>query len=578
MAGLTDEERWGFDVKGFLHLRGALSEAEQVQCRRLARVSLEQEEPGVSNPASLGAALNGHPTVRRCLSLLGPAPSQERPWQLVDETDGWGLGAHSRTIPRAGTPGRSYRVTHQLQHRDEKKPLAEMGGGLMFSDALVAVVALSSRTAGEKGGLVCVPASHKSTVPAPPELLSGLDDFSQHGEPLVVLPALEEGDVLVMCSSLLRGFRPWDARPQRLLQAEFLSSDAASARAFARLPTPDDGSSAEASWTEGMTDEVKVVLGLELSPGAGPPPLLVIGENFSGGQEVPSVVLEPRYAAFNSERHHPSLYLTPASVMPSPSICPREFFFFDLTGYLVVRGLGSPELIARANQAIDACAHLITGGECQHEDNVYGTAGSAKLTGRTRMTLGQLLKLPHPHNLVFREMVAHAGVVQRLLWMQGAGFKANLGLAICSEAGCAGQTLHGNPFASPGRSYAEYTQQNGRVYTGSVNVAWALHSVTATSESGDGGFVVVPGSHKAAFDMPSTDPADTTEQHKGVVHPLMQPGDCVFFMGGATAHGAWRNDNPEKPRRVALFNYLSKDIAGDVAGGGLLYQPARAAL
>eukprot|EP01050_Picozoa_sp_SAG11_P008751 SAG11_NODE_786_length_7172_cov_3.635939_3_plen_577_part_00 len=576
MAELTDEERWGFDVKGFLHLRGALSEAEQVQCRRLARMSLEQEEPGVRNPASLDAALNGHLVVRRCLSLLGPAPSQERPWQLVNETDGSGLGAHSRTVPRAGTPGRSYRVTHQLQQR-EKSP-AGIGGGLMFSDALVVVVALSSSTADEKGGLVCVPASHKSTVPAPPELLSGLDDFSQHGEPLVVIPALSAGDMLVMCSSLLRGFRPWDARPQRLLEAEFLASDAASARAFARLSAPaDDGSSAQASWTEGMTDEVKAVLGLELSPGAGPPPLLVVGEQ--GRAEVPSIVLEPRHAAFRSERHHPSLYLTPAAVTPSPSICPREFFFFDLTGYLVVRGLGSPELIARANRAIDACAHLITGGVGQHKDNAYGTGGSAKLSGRTRMTLVQLLKLPHPHNLVFREMVAHAGVVQRLLWMQGAGFKANLGLAICSEAGCAGQTLHGNPFASPGRSYAEYTQQNGRVYTGSVNVAWALHSVTDTSESGDGGFVVVPGSHKAAFDMPSTDPADTAEQHKGVVHPLMQPGDCVFFMGGATAHGAWRNNNPEKSRRVALFNYLSKDIAGAVTGGdGLLHQPPRAAL
>jgi ectoine hydroxylase-related dioxygenase (phytanoyl-CoA dioxygenase family) len=138
------------------------------------------------------------------------------------------------------------------------------------------------------------------------------------------------------------------------------------------------------------------------------------------------------------------------------------------------------------------------------------------------------------------------------------------------------QTLHGDPFGSPPRPYAEYTQQNGRVYTGSVNVAWALHSITA--ESGDGGFVVVPGSHKASFAMPSTDPADLPEQHKGVVHPLMEPGDAVFFMGGATAHGAWRNENPEKPRRVALFNYLSKDIQPHGRGEGLIQHPTRAAL
>ena len=52
----------------------------------------------------------------------------------------------------------------------------------------------------------------------------------------------------------------------------------------------------------------------------------------------------------------------------------------------------------------------------------------------------------------------------------------------------AGQTLHGNPFVSPSRNYAEYWQRNGRMHTGSVNVAWTLHSVTAD----DGGFVVVP--------------------------------------------------------------------------------------
>ena len=95
------------------------------------------------------------------------------------------------------------------------------------------------------------------------------------------------------------------------------------------------------------------------------------------------------------------------------------------------------------------------------------------------------------------------------------------------------------------------------------------------------------GSHKACMDMPDTDPADP-RQHKGVVHPLMEPGDVIFFMwvptpgdfvkadrsafcfltaggrlyrgrGGATAHGAWAT-HTDKPRRAALFNYLSKDV------------------
>ena len=48
--------------------------------------------------------------------------------------------------------------------------------------------------------------------------------------------------------------------------------------------------------------------------------------------------------------------------------------------------------------------------------------------------------------------------------------------------------------------------------------------------------------------------------HRGMVHPVMDAGDVLLFMGGATTHGAlgWRND--EVSRRVCIINYLSKDI------------------
>jgi ectoine hydroxylase-related dioxygenase (phytanoyl-CoA dioxygenase family) len=65
-----------------------------------------------------------------------------------------------------------------------------------------------------------------------------------------------------------------------------------------------------------------------------------------------------------------------------------------------------------------------------------------------------------------------------------------------------------------------------------VNVAWTLHSVTAE----DGGFVVIPGSHKASMDMPDNDPADPAG-HKGVAHPLMEPGDvCMTSVETPPAH------------------------------------------
>ena len=43
---------------------------------------------------------------------------------------------------------------------------------------------------------------------------------------------------------------------------------------------------------------------------------------------------------------------------------------------------------------------------------------------------------------------------------------------------------------------------------------------------------------------------------------LICPGpsaQVTFFMGGATAHGAWAN-HTDKPRRAALFNYVSTEV------------------
>ena len=49
-------------------------------------------------------------------------------------------------------------------------------------------------------------------------------------------------------------------------------------------------------------------------------------------------------------------------------------------------------------------------------------------------------------------------------------------------------------------------------------------------------------------------------EHQGVVHPRMQAGDLLFFMGGATTHGAWAWHS-EVDRRCVLNNYWSKDLA-----------------
>ena len=71
------------------------------------------------------------------------------------------------------------------------------------------------------------------------------------------------------------------------------------------------------------------------------------------------------------------------------------------------------------------------------------------------MDLGGLLQLPPPFCDPFREMVVHPGVVSRLLWLEGAGFKANTGMCICSENELidAGRIQLENPACSTGMLY-----------------------------------------------------------------------------------------------------------------------------
>ena len=144
--------------------------------------------------------------------------------------------------------------------------------------------------------------------------------------------------------------------------------------------------------------------------------------------------------------------------------------------------------------------------------------------------------LSDEHRRPFQKMLAHPALVHRLNWMLGGHFRTEgMGGIITTRRGGGGQILHGNgdPIY-PNINWWPYRYQNGRCHTGQVNVTWQLHDVTEE----EGGFVVVPGSHHARYPLPSNESGDPAG-HKGVLHPLMNAGDLLFFMGGATCHGAW---------------------------------------
>ena len=207
----------------------------------------------------------------------------------------------------------------------------------------------------------------------------------------------------------------------------------------------------------------------------------------------------------------------------------RERYFWDLTGYLVVRNVLTAEELSACNAAVDHCMDRMLQGP----DN-GGTQGrSNALQGTGQQTLPNLLELPHPHCEPFRRLLVHPQVVCRLNAMCGKGFRHDHGPWVSySPKGTEGLILHGA--GEPHRPYVAYHHQNGQSYCAGVTVTWQL----ADCKAGDGGFACVPGSHKAKFPMPAG--VRSCDEPLDVVHQPALKGRRRHFLYG-------RSPDPRHP-------------------------------
>ncbi len=229
----------------------------------------------------------------------------------------------------------------------------------------------------------------------------------------------------------------------------------------------------------------------------------------------------------------------------------EERYFFDLSGYLVARNALTAEEVDECNAAIDHFAELVSTRSVDKQSLSGDSSALKGVQGRKELT--GMLGWPTPYREPFRRLLVHPVVVSRLNEMSGKGFRLDHGpLLIGAESGAEGHQLHGagEPF---GPSVC-YHQQNGRMYCRGVTVAWQLSDVN----EGDGGFCIVPGSHKTREPTPMG--VRTVEDHMDlVVQPVMNAGDLLFFAESAT-HGTlpWKGANE---RRSVLYKYASRAAA-----------------
>ncbi len=199
---LTDEQKFLFDLQGFLVIPQVLSAEE---CARYIALVDEKWPRTAADPAFRrfqGIHQFGQPFVDLMdhskvlpylVELIGRKLRVDHDYCIFMQASSQAMGLH-------GGP-RLFETDHWYYYQD----------GVMRNGLMVATFNLTDAPEGA-GGFACIPGSHKSNflrnVPA------DVASFERRPE-YVVQPALQAGDVLIFTEALIHGTSPWQAAHER---------------------------------------------------------------------------------------------------------------------------------------------------------------------------------------------------------------------------------------------------------------------------------------------------------------------------------------------------------------------------
>lgn len=228
-----------------------------------------------------------------------------------------------------------------------------------------------------------------------------------------------------------------------------------------------------------------------------------------------------------------------------------ERYLFDLNGFLIVRNVLSPEEIAACHAAIDK--HMDEAVAREDPSLRNAVEGSPMYgTGPPRLDLGGIFEWGDVESKVFKSILAHPRLVPLFHGLLGKGYRLDhIPFVLMNNKGGEGFQLHGGTVDCASGEYNHhlaYTCHNGSIRSALLgcNVMLVDHN------PGDGGFCVVPGSHKSNFKMPPG-MVDGLAHSEYIIQPATKAGDVVLFSEG-TVHGAmgWTSDTQ---RRCALYRF-----------------------
>ena len=230
-----------------------------------------------------------------------------------------------------------------------------------------------------------------------------------------------------------------------------------------------------------------------------------------------------------------------------------ERYLFDLNGYLVIPNVLTNEEVQRANEAIDRHQHDVV----ERKDVVLRNAAPGSYMfglGPGRKDLGRVLEWGTDDSQVFASILNHPRLVPIFHGILGQGYRMDhLPFCILQDYGSEGFQLHGGTIDCMSGEYnphLAYTCHHDTIRTALLGCSVVLTDHNA----GDGGFCVVPGSHKSNFQMPPGMVDGSEEYRQFIQQPVTKAGDVVLFSEG-TVHGAlpWMPQN--RQRRICLYRF-----------------------
>lgn len=227
-----------------------------------------------------------------------------------------------------------------------------------------------------------------------------------------------------------------------------------------------------------------------------------------------------------------------------------ERYLFDLNGYIVVRNVLSGEEVELANDIIKKRSNeMIERSDAPLRNTVKGTAFSG--AGPGRKDLGGVFEWGDDSK-IFKSILAHPKLLPFFHGLLGKGYRMDhLPFCIAQEKNSEGFQLHGGTIDCASGAYNPYL-----AYTYSHDMIrcalMGCNLMLVDHKAGDGGFCIVPGSHKSNFKMPEG-MMDGERYSEYIIQPETKAGDVVLFSEG-TVHGAkaWVSD---QERRTCLYRF-----------------------